>query len=37
MAHMSKDAGLLEAFREGEDVHSKTASEVFDVCIKGVP
>ncbi len=36
MAHMSKDAGLLEAFREGEDVHSKTASEVFDVSIKDV-
>ena len=36
MAHMSKDAGLLEAFLEGEDVHSKTASEVFDVGIKDV-
>ena len=36
MAHMSKDAGLLEAFLEGEDVHSKTASEVFDVDIKDV-
>jgi DNA polymerase-1 len=36
MAHMSKDAGLLQAFQEGEDVHSKTASEVFDVGIKEV-
>ena len=36
MAHMSKDEGLLEAFREGQDVHSKTASEVFDVGIKEV-
>ena len=36
MAHMSKDEGLLEAFREGQDVHSKTASEVFDVGIKDV-
>ena len=36
MAHMSKDAGLLQAFQEGEDVHSKTASEVFDVGIKHV-
>ena len=36
MAHMSKDLGLLEAFREGQDVHSKTASEVFDVGIKDV-
>ena len=31
MAHLSKDKGLLEAFNQGEDVHSKTASEVFDV------
>ena len=29
MAHMSKDTGLLKAFQDGEDVHSKTASEVF--------
>jgi len=36
MAHMSKDTGLLQAFQEGEDVHSKTASEVFDVGIKDV-
>ena len=31
MAHLSKDKGLLEAFNQGEDIHSKTASEVFDV------
>ena len=31
MAHMSKDSGLLQAFQEGEDIHSKTASEVFNV------
>tara|TARA_B100000579_G_scaffold231772_1_gene189933 strand:- start:542 stop:3226 length:2685 start_codon:yes stop_codon:yes gene_type:complete len=31
MAHMSKDSGLLKAFQDGEDVHSKTASEVFNV------
>ena len=36
MAHISKDAGLLQAFQEGEDVHSKTASEVFDVAIEEV-
>ena len=36
MAHMSKDEGLLDAFREGQDVHSKTASEVFEVGIKDV-
>ena len=31
MAHLSKDKGLLEAFNQGEDIHSKTASEVFNV------
>ena len=31
MAHMSKDTSLLKAFQDGEDVHSKTASEVFNV------
>mgnify|MGYP003321492123 FL=1 len=36
MAHMSKDEGLLKAFQEGEDVHSKTASEVFNVDITNV-
>ena len=36
MAHVSKDIGLLQAFREGEDVHSKTASEVFGVDIDNV-
>ena len=36
MAHMSKDEGLLKAFQEGEDVHSKTASEVFNVDIDEV-
>ena len=36
MAHMSKDEGILKAFQEGEDVHSKTASEVFNVDIEEV-
>ena len=36
MAHISKDVGLLQAFQEGEDVHSMTASEVFDVAIEEV-
>jgi DNA polymerase-1 len=31
MAHLSRDEGLLKAFREGEDVHRATASEIFDV------
>ena len=31
MAHISDDANLLRAFRDGEDVHRATASEVFGV------
>ena len=31
MAHLSQDEGLLTAFREGEDVHRATASEIFGV------
>ena len=36
MAHLSKDKGLLEAFNQGEDIHAKTASEVFDVSLEEV-
>jgi DNA polymerase-1 len=31
LAHMSRDAVLLDAFREGEDIHTRTAAEVFGV------
>ena len=31
LAHMSGDATLIDAFRHGQDVHARTASEVFDV------
>lgn len=31
LAHMSGDAGLLEAFRAGEDIHTTTAARVFEV------
>ncbi|MGA8143692.1 MAG: DNA polymerase I [Candidatus Acidiferrales bacterium] len=31
LAHLSKDPILMEAFRRGEDIHSRTAQEVFDV------
>ena len=31
MAHLSEDKGLIEAFKNKEDIHSKTASEVFSV------
>ncbi len=31
LAHMSRDPLLLEAFQKGEDVHTRTAAEVFGV------
>ncbi len=31
LAHMSHDAVLVEAFRNGEDIHTRTAAEVFGV------
>src|SRR4029077_8372837 len=31
MAHYSKDPVLVEAFRNGEDIHARTAQEVFGV------
>jgi DNA polymerase-1 len=31
MAHLSQDIGLIEAFAEGEDLHSTVAARVFDV------
>ncbi len=31
MAHLSRDARLLEAFTKGEDVHRATAAEIFGV------
>ena len=36
MAHLSGDAGLLSAFREGLDVHRATAAEVFDTDLDAV-
>ena len=36
LAHLSQDPGLLEAFRRGEDIHSSTASLMFDVPINDV-
>jgi len=36
MAHFSGDAALLEAFRTGQDVHARTASEIFDVPLEWV-
>ena len=31
LAHFSQDPGLVEAFRRGQDVHTRTAAEVFGV------
>ena len=33
MAHFSRDKGLIAAFQNGEDIHSRTASHVFNVPI----
>jgi DNA polymerase-1 len=34
MAHLSRDPALIEAFNKNEDIHSRTASDVFGVGIK---
>ena len=34
MAHLSQDPALMEAFNKNEDIHSRTASDVFGVGIK---
>ncbi|MDP4550888.1 DNA polymerase I [Alkalihalobacillus macyae] len=31
LAHIAKDENLIEAFQQGEDIHTKTAMNVFDV------
>ena len=36
MAHLSKDEKLLDSFSRDQDVHSRTASQVFDVAIEEV-
>ncbi|MFZ5633018.1 MAG: DNA polymerase I [Bacillota bacterium] len=36
LAHMAKDPVLLEAFREDQDIHARTAAEVFGVAIQEV-
>ncbi len=36
MAHFSGDRALVEAFREGQDVHARTASEIFEVPLNEV-
>ena len=34
MAHLSQDPALIEAFNKNEDIHNRTASDVFGVGIK---
>jgi DNA polymerase-1 len=36
LAHLSRDPVLVKAFQEEEDVHTRTASEVFHVPVEGV-
>ena len=36
MAHLSRDKGLLNAFANGQDIHTATASEVFDTQVAEV-
>ncbi|MCQ4622037.1 DNA polymerase I [Corynebacterium sp. CCUG 70398] len=36
MAHLSEDPGLIEAYKEGEDLHNFVGSRVFDVPIDDV-
>jgi DNA polymerase I len=36
MAHLSRDAGLIEAFKSGEDLHTFVASRAFDLPIDAV-
>lgn len=36
MAHLSKDENMIEAFRNNEDIHSTTASKVYNIDIQDV-
>jgi DNA polymerase-1 len=36
IAHLSKDEAMMEAFREGLDIHASTASRVFGVPVEAV-
>ncbi|MDD4048890.1 MAG: DNA polymerase I, partial [Clostridia bacterium] len=36
LAHMAKDEVLIEAFKENQDIHTRTASEVFGVPMEAV-
>jgi len=36
MAHLSNDANMIEAFRNGEDIHAATAAKIFGISIDAV-
>ncbi len=36
MAHFSGDEAMVDAFRTGQDVHARTASEIFDIPLEEV-
>jgi len=36
MAHLSKDPALVDAFKKGEDIHTRTAADVFNVSMEDV-
>ncbi|HEX2729046.1 MAG TPA: DNA polymerase, partial [Rubrobacteraceae bacterium] len=36
LAHMTEEPALVESFRTGEDIHTRTASEIFDVRLESV-
>jgi DNA polymerase-1 len=36
MAHMSKDANMLNAFRNNEDIHLSTAAKIYNVSVENV-
>ncbi|UOF92665.1 DNA polymerase I [Fodinisporobacter ferrooxydans] len=36
MAHLSQDASMIEAFQQDMDIHTRTASDVFEVPIEAV-
>jgi len=34
LAHIAQDAQMIEAFKNGEDIHARTASQVFDLPVE---
>jgi len=36
LAHMAQEENMLDAFRKGQDIHARTAAEVYDVELKDV-